>query len=249
MTRRRLMTLVLSLALIVAGCGSAQDDLRPDQVATSQRAATAIEYGLIAALIAVVIIGALTDLGAALEDTFDAVADQVNDVNDAAQEQVRPSCIEICAADLETALALCSNEPCAEAAIAGHEACVAACNGRGTPWVRWPMIALQSNEDRTLSVPREDTFRRPVRFVIPGQIDVAYGGTGHGQAELSWRTHQGSEVRCIYAPDVDRYLFVACTNRQSAGGHFTAHSVRLSVSPGDPAFMVTVAAVDLLRAR
>ncbi|MCC5980253.1 MAG: Flp family type IVb pilin [Oceanicaulis sp.] len=35
--------------------------------------ATAIEYGLIAALIAVVIIGAVTLLGTSLESTFEAV--------------------------------------------------------------------------------------------------------------------------------------------------------------------------------
>ncbi len=36
---------------------------------------TAIEYGLIAALIAVVIIGAVTALGGGVRDTFQAVAD------------------------------------------------------------------------------------------------------------------------------------------------------------------------------
>jgi pilus assembly protein Flp/PilA len=36
--------------------------------------ATAIEYGLIAALIAVVIIGAVTTLGTGLSDNFNAVA-------------------------------------------------------------------------------------------------------------------------------------------------------------------------------
>jgi pilus assembly protein Flp/PilA len=37
--------------------------------------ATAIEYGLIAALIAVVIIGAVTSAGGAVQGTFQAVAD------------------------------------------------------------------------------------------------------------------------------------------------------------------------------
>ena len=36
--------------------------------------ATAIEYGLIAALISVVIIGAVTAVGSALDTTFDSVA-------------------------------------------------------------------------------------------------------------------------------------------------------------------------------
>ena len=40
--------------------------------------ATAIEYGLIAALIAVVIIVALTALGDNLADTFNTVADEVD---------------------------------------------------------------------------------------------------------------------------------------------------------------------------
>jgi pilus assembly protein Flp/PilA len=39
--------------------------------------ATAIEYGLLAALIAVVIIGAVTTLGGLLEGTFDAVNDDL----------------------------------------------------------------------------------------------------------------------------------------------------------------------------
>lgn len=38
--------------------------------------ATAIEYGLIAALIAVVIIAAVTTLGTKLSDTFSTVADK-----------------------------------------------------------------------------------------------------------------------------------------------------------------------------
>ncbi len=43
--------------------------------AKDESGATAIEYGLIAALISVVIIGAVTQLGGALEDTFQSVAD------------------------------------------------------------------------------------------------------------------------------------------------------------------------------
>lgn len=39
--------------------------------------ATAIEYGLIAALIAVVAITAMTAIGTGLEDTFQSVADEL----------------------------------------------------------------------------------------------------------------------------------------------------------------------------
>jgi pilus assembly protein Flp/PilA len=39
--------------------------------------ATAIEYGLIAALIAVVIIGAVTAIGSQLNTTFDTVSDSL----------------------------------------------------------------------------------------------------------------------------------------------------------------------------
>jgi pilus assembly protein Flp/PilA len=42
-----------------------------------EKGATAIEYGLIAALIAVAIIGGLTTLGGNLEGQFNAVAGQV----------------------------------------------------------------------------------------------------------------------------------------------------------------------------
>jgi pilus assembly protein Flp/PilA len=40
----------------------------------NENGATAIEYGLIAALIAVVIIGALTSIGSNLTNTFNSVA-------------------------------------------------------------------------------------------------------------------------------------------------------------------------------
>jgi len=46
--------------------------------------ATAIEYGLIAGLIAVVIIGALTLTGTSLSSLFGAVAGKLNDVADSA---------------------------------------------------------------------------------------------------------------------------------------------------------------------
>lgn len=43
-----------------------------------EHGATAIEYGLIAALIAVVIIGALTLLGEEISEKFDEIADAVS---------------------------------------------------------------------------------------------------------------------------------------------------------------------------
>lgn len=45
--------------------------------AKDESGATAIEYGLIAALVAVVIIAALTTLGDNLTATFDAVSDEL----------------------------------------------------------------------------------------------------------------------------------------------------------------------------
>jgi pilus assembly protein Flp/PilA len=44
----------------------------------NEEGATAIEYGLIAALIAVAIIGALTSVGGKLNQTFDNVADALS---------------------------------------------------------------------------------------------------------------------------------------------------------------------------
>lgn len=44
---------------------------------TNDGGATAIEYGLIAALISVVIIGAVTAIGTALKGTFNTIAAQV----------------------------------------------------------------------------------------------------------------------------------------------------------------------------
>jgi len=43
----------------------------------SEKGATAIEYGLIAALVSVVIIVALTTLGSKLSDTFTQVSDKL----------------------------------------------------------------------------------------------------------------------------------------------------------------------------
>lgn len=42
------------------------------------KGATAIEYGLIAALIAVAAIGAMSSLGGNLENTFNSVSDNLN---------------------------------------------------------------------------------------------------------------------------------------------------------------------------
>lgn len=49
--------------------------------ARSEEGVTAIEYGLIAALIAVVIILAVTDVGTALETTFDNIATELSNAN------------------------------------------------------------------------------------------------------------------------------------------------------------------------
>ena len=46
-----------------------------------QKAATAIEYGLIVALVAVVIISALTLIGTELNATFNFIGNSVNNVN------------------------------------------------------------------------------------------------------------------------------------------------------------------------
>lgn len=43
----------------------------------NERGASAVEYGLLVALIAVVIIGAVTLLGGNLEDIFDTIADAI----------------------------------------------------------------------------------------------------------------------------------------------------------------------------
>ena len=49
--------------------------------ADSDEGVTAIEYGLIAALIAVVIIGAITLVGGELTATFDQIATELNTAN------------------------------------------------------------------------------------------------------------------------------------------------------------------------
>lgn len=48
-----------------------------NKIRKDEKGATAIEYGLIAALIAVAIIGAVTALGTNASSTFQAVADQM----------------------------------------------------------------------------------------------------------------------------------------------------------------------------
>lgn len=47
------------------------------QALRNERGASAVEYGLLVALIAVVIIAAVTALGLNLEDIFDEVADAI----------------------------------------------------------------------------------------------------------------------------------------------------------------------------
>ncbi len=46
---------------------------------TCKRGATAIEYGLIAATITVVMLGALTSAGSQTGETFDGIASQMSD--------------------------------------------------------------------------------------------------------------------------------------------------------------------------
>jgi len=48
------------------------------KLAANKRGATAIEYGLIAALIAVAAIGAMTQLGGKLSNTFSNVSNNLN---------------------------------------------------------------------------------------------------------------------------------------------------------------------------
>jgi pilus assembly protein Flp/PilA len=48
------------------------------KLAANKRGATAIEYGLIAALIAVAAIGAMSTLGSKLTNTFSNVSDNLN---------------------------------------------------------------------------------------------------------------------------------------------------------------------------
>ena len=50
------------------------------QFVRNEKGATAIEYGLIAALIAVAAIGAMTTLGNGLKTNFNAVADHLTNI-------------------------------------------------------------------------------------------------------------------------------------------------------------------------
>jgi pilus assembly protein Flp/PilA len=53
------------------------------RIRRDEEGATAIEYGLLAALIAVVLILAFTYVGATLDETFTVVGDQLNTANQA----------------------------------------------------------------------------------------------------------------------------------------------------------------------
>ncbi len=53
-------------------------DQKIDQLRKSEKGATAIEYGLIAALISVAAIAAMTTLGESLSTMFNAVASQLD---------------------------------------------------------------------------------------------------------------------------------------------------------------------------
>ena len=52
-----------------------------NKFAKDESGATAIEYGLIVALIAVVIIGAVTAIGGTLNTTFTTIDDKLQDAN------------------------------------------------------------------------------------------------------------------------------------------------------------------------
>jgi pilus assembly protein Flp/PilA len=62
----------------VGGVGARHMQNLLKRFAKDESGATAIEYGLIAALISVVIITVLTTLGTSLESTFQSVADQLD---------------------------------------------------------------------------------------------------------------------------------------------------------------------------
>jgi pilus assembly protein Flp/PilA len=49
------------------------------EFARNEEGVTAIEYGLLAALVAVVIITAVTSIGTSLQDTFNSVADKLSE--------------------------------------------------------------------------------------------------------------------------------------------------------------------------
>jgi len=51
------------------------------QFRKNEKGATAIEYGLIAALVSVIIIGALQALGPNLQDTFNGISTEVENAN------------------------------------------------------------------------------------------------------------------------------------------------------------------------
>ena len=52
-----------------------------DNLIADEKGVTAIEYGLIAALVAVVIIGAVSATGSSLSTTFSTVATELNTAN------------------------------------------------------------------------------------------------------------------------------------------------------------------------
>ena len=54
------------------------NDLKSKRDEINERGATAVEYGLMVALIAVVIIGAVTTLGTSLNDKFTDVGTKIN---------------------------------------------------------------------------------------------------------------------------------------------------------------------------
>ncbi|MEM7000699.1 MAG: Flp family type IVb pilin [Pseudomonadota bacterium] len=68
---RSFVSVLAAALLLMGGC-------RPLEATGGEPDATAIEFGLIAALVAVVIIGELAELGTELEETFDSVADSIN---------------------------------------------------------------------------------------------------------------------------------------------------------------------------
>ena len=241
------LALLLSAALLLSGCGRPPDDSASVPVDRTHQGATAIEYGLIAALVSVVIIGALVELGTALDDTFDAVADAVEETTDASKRGAPARCADRCRMTLEAGVAACRTPPCVQTAVDVYVRCVRSCRGFGALASALPLSAVQYNGDSSLSLPDEAALARPERFLIPASVPVRYGDPGAGKATFTWRTPRGRREYCTFDGDIDRYVLDRCTDGSMAGGRVDADWVQLDITPGTANEPVTSAALNLER--
>ena len=245
MLRRLFVSLsfALTLSIVGAGCAAPIDE---GPIGAQRGNATAIEYGLIAALVAVVTIAGLTALGSSLDDAFSTTSDQVDSTVDAARDGAGLECLSTCEEDLSAALAECDSTECGDGAMGQYDECVNACPTEEPP-EGYLMLALLFGEgDEGFAYTSESELVEAEAFVVPEQIPLVYGEMEEGQALLELRSPDELEMTCTYLAAGDVLEFDGCSEGLEPGESF--ETVWLSLGMSGQGSEMRAAAVELERA-